>query len=313
MTQLKPAEISLPDVEEHDLRIGHLLGERLAEDETPRCAIVGFPSDEGVRRNRGRPGASAAPFEIRSQLYKLTPPAEYFDPFKKLVGKTKDLGNIPVSVNVEAAQDDLGNVVAELLKAGTLPIILGGGHETAFGHFLGYAKSERKTAILNIDAHPDVRPLKEGKSHSGSPFRQALMHKSLCCEQYLVAGLQPQAVAREHLDFIDNYDGRYLFREDTNLTTLSELLQEHESNRLMVTFDMDAVDQAFAPGVSAPCANGLHADMWLKAAYSAGNDEKVSSFDISEMNPEFDRDGQTARLAALTIWNFMLGLTEREE
>ena len=89
------------------------------------------------------------------------------------------------------------------------------------------------------------------------------------------------------------------------------MFHEHESERLMVTFDMDAVDQAFAPGVSAPCVNGLHHDLWLTAAYLAGRNEQVSSFDLSEVNPSFDRDGQTAKLAALTIWQFLLGLSQR--
>jgi formiminoglutamase len=79
----------------------------------------------------------------------------------------------------------------------------------------------------------------------------------------------------------------------------------------MVTFDMDAVDQSQAPGVSAPCANGLPSDLWLTAAYLAGRNEQVTSFDLSELNPRHDRDSQTAKLAALTIWNFLLGLSER--
>ena len=311
MIDLNPAEIMLPEVEENDYRIGHLMGERLEKDEKPRCAIIGFPTDEGVRRNRGRPGAAAAPFEIRSHLYKLTPPAEQFTDFNRLIGKTRDLGNVPVTVNLEAGQDDLGDVVAELLEEGILPIILGGGHETAYGHFLGYAKNESKVSVLNLDAHPDVRPLNDGEAHSGSPFRQALMHKSLCCEKYMVAGLQQHSVAGEHLDFIDKYEGRYLFREETDADAVSEMLDGHGSIQLMVTFDMDAVDQAYAPGVSAPNANGLHPNLWLKAAYLAGRHETVTSFDLSEMNPEFDRDGQTARLAALTVWNFLLGFSQR--
>jgi len=79
----------------------------------------------------------------------------------------------------------------------------------------------------------------------------------------------------------------------------------------MVTFDMDAVDQSQAPGVSAPCANGLRSDLWLTAAYLAGRNEQVTSFDLSEVNPRHDRDNQTAKLAAATIWNFLQGLSER--
>jgi formiminoglutamase len=162
-----------------------------------------------------------------------------------------------------------------------------------------------------LDAHTDVRPLKDGEAHSGSPFRQALEHQSNCAEKYLVAGLQPHSVALSHLKYIEEKNGHCLFRDETNITSISGLFFEHDSDRLMVTFDMDAVDQSQAPGVSAPCANGLASDLWLTAAYMAGRNKKVASFDLSEVNPFFDQDNQTAKLAALTIWHFLLGLSQR--
>lgn len=311
MSLLKPSPIEPPKTADNDPRIGRFLKSALNENTAPKAAIIGFPSDEGVKRNGGRSGASQAPDAIRRQLYKMTPPADSYEPFVNLLNQTVDAGNVQISGDVEADQEALGKVVAGFLEQGTVPIVLGGGHETAFGHFSGYAEAGLKTSIFNLDAHADVRPLKNGKAHSGSPFRQAIEHKSGCCEQYLVAGLQPHSVAKSHLDFIKSSNSRYLFRDETNITSISGFFNEHFSERLMVTFDMDAVDQSQAPGVSAPCANGLPADLWLTAAYLAGRNEKVSSFDLAEVNPKFDRDNQTAKLAALTVWNFLLGLMER--
>ena len=241
----------------------------------------------------------------------MTPGAENVEQFQELIAHTNDIGDVSAAGDVEKDQNVLGSVIAGYLEQNVIPIILGGGHETAFGHFLGYAKADLPTAILNMDAHTDVRPLKNGKAHSGSSFRQALEHKSECCTTYLAAGLQPYAVAKSHLNFMAEYGGQYYFRDETNITTISGLFHAHESERLMITFDMDAVDQAYAPGVSAPCANGLEPDLWLTAAYLAGRNEQVTSFDLSEVNPAHDRDGQTARLAALTIWHFLLGLSQR--
>ncbi len=79
----------------------------------------------------------------------------------------------------------------------------------------------------------------------------------------------------------------------------------------LVTFDLDAVDQAFAPGVSAPATGGMSAGLWLYAAYAAGRTPAVRSCDIVELNPRYDRDGQTAKLAAYTVWQVMRGLAER--
>ncbi len=298
----------MPKTEKDDPRLGFWLQNK---PETVKVVLLGFPSDEGVRRNGGRVGASKAPAKIRRELYKMTPDAEETALFINLIEHTIDIGDLDISGNLEEDQQKLGNIVAGYLEQGVIPIILGGGHETAYGHFLGYTKAELRTSIFNLDAHADVRPLKNGKAHSGSPFRQALEHDSESVETYLVAGLQPHSVARSHLKFIDEHEGNYLFRDETNITSISGFFHRHESERLMITFDMDAVDQSQAPGVSAPCTNGISADLWLTAAYLAGRNEQVNSFDLSEFNPRYDRDSQTARLAALTIWHFLLGLSQR--
>lgn len=311
MTKLTSTSIELPDADTNDQRIGHYLGQKISDDKLPQAVIIGFPSDEGVRRNGGRPGAAQAPDAIRKHLYKMTPDVEDFEKFIHLVEHTNDVGTLVVSGDLQNDQQNLGNVVAGYLEQGVIPIILGGGHETAFGHFLGYAKAELQTAILNVDAHTDVRPLRNGQAHSGSPFRQALEHASGCCDMYMMAGLQPHSVAKSHLEYIESFGGQYYFRDETNITNISGLFHAYESPRLLVTFDMDAVDQAFAPGVSAPCVNGLPTDLWLTAAYLAGRNEQVTSFDLSEFNPAHDRDAQTANLAALTIWHFLLGLSQR--
>lgn len=312
MKQLQKSHIEPPDTYRNDPRIGHLLGLSLTDTTAPRAVIIGFPSDTGVSINGGRPGASDAPEAIRRQLFKMTPNAEDHESFVKLIKRTRDLGNVRITGELANDQELVGSVIADFLRDDIVPIILGGGHETAFAHFLGYAEAGLHTSIFNLDAHTDVRPLKDGKAHSGSPFRQALDHDSDCAEKYLVAGLQPHAVAKSHLRFIDEHGGSYLFRDETNITSISGLFHEHNSDRLMVTFDMDAVDQSQAPGVSAPCANGLPADLWLTAAYLAGRNRKVTSFDLAEVNPLHDRDNQTAKLAALTVWNFLLGLSQRQ-
>lgn len=308
MSDLISPSIEIPKIEEDDPRVGNWLQNK---SETIKVVLIGFPSDEGIRRNDGRVGASEAPDKIRRELYKMTPDAEETALFINLIEHAIDIGDLKVSGNLEKDQQKLGNIVAGYLEQGVIPIILGGGHETAYGHFLGYAEANLSTSIFNLDAHTDVRPLKNGKPHSGSPFRQALEHDSESVETYLVAGLQPHSVARSHLKFIDEHEGNYLFRDETNITSISGFFHRHESERLMITFDMDAVDQSQAPGVSAPCTNGISADLWLTAAYLAGRNEQVTSFDLSEFNPRYDRDSQTAKLAALTIWHFLLGLSQR--
>jgi len=309
MPSLQPPAIAPPDTAENDPRLGHLLG----DDPEPLSAVLlGFSVDEGVVRNGGRPGAAEAPDRLREQLYGMTPDARRGEAFRHLLRHTQDLGNLKNDGSLATRQAALGKSLASHLRRETVPIILGGGHETAYGHFLGYAKAETDVTILNWDAHPDVRPLIENKPHSGSSFRQALEHPSGCCQHYAVAGLQPHSTAAAHLQFIDDQNGRYAWTDEL---TRSAITKRYEtlSGPTMETFDLDAVDQAQAPGVSAPAVGGLDRDLWLHAAYRAGRCPQVTSVDIVELNPRVDVDDRTARLAALTVMQVLRGLSDRRE
>jgi formiminoglutamase len=304
--------VPVPDATADDARVGHLLGKALEGGRrAPRVVLVGFPTDEGVRRNGGRPGAARAPGEIRRLLYRMTPDPRALAPFTEIVALTEDIGDVATSTDLEADQQRLGEVIGDVLAAGAFPIVLGGGHETAYGHFLGYVKAGRAVDLLNIDAHTDVRPPRpDGKGHSGSPFRQALEHPSGLARGYAVAGLLPHAVAAPHLGYVTRRRGKALFRDQLTPAAVRALFRGLRAPA-MASFDIDAVDQGQAPGVSAPAAGGLPAELWLAAAHAAGRAPAVTSFEVVETNPSFDRDHQTARLAALTVWEVMRGLAAR--
>jgi formiminoglutamase len=290
-----------------DPRLKDLIGEKL---EKPKVRLIGFPSDEGVKINDGRPGASKAPQLIYEELLKLTPHPSHFDRHLKLLEKTESLTLLDCSGDLTSDHDLLGKSTSSSLSDQVLPVILGGGHETAFGHFLGYTKSGLAVNIVNIDAHTDVREFKNGKAHSGSPFRQAVEHPSGICKSYNVYGLNPASVSANHLAYV-NKQGDAVFEQSVSVDAILNRLNLFEEDSIMVTMDMDVVRQADAPGVSAPNASGVGREDWLKLAYGFGNHPKVTSFDLSEVNPEFDRDNQTVKLAALTVWYFLLGVALR--
>jgi formiminoglutamase len=296
--------------------VGHLIGRALASGESPRAVLLGFPTDVGVSRNGGRPGAAEGPGAIRRILYRLTPDAGAPGPFTALLGKTLDAGDLPVSDDLDGDQEAFGAVVAGFLERGTFPVVLGGGHETAYGHFLGHVGAGQTVDVLNLDAHPDVRAVKEGPGsgaglgHSGSPFRQALLHPSGRCRRYRVAGIQPWSAARAHLELVGARGGGWVPAADLDRARLGELFGSLQEPA-MVSFDVDAVDQAFAPGVSAPAVRGLSPAVWLEAAFLAGRTPAVASAGIAELAPPLDRDDATARLAAATVWEILRGLASR--
>ena len=303
-------ELAVPATAPDDPRVGQLLGRTLRDGDMPQAVIVGFPSDEGVRRNGGRPGAAEAPPAIREMLHRLTPGADDTGECTALLERTRDLGDLVVTGDLRRDQELLGVAVTPYLAEGTFVVVLGGGHETAYGHFLGYPAAGHEVTIVNWDAHLDVRDLKAGRGHSGSPFRQALEHPSGACGRYIVAGVQPQAAARGHLDYVRGRGGRVIWADALDAAQVDETYDELRG-LAMISFDLDAVDQSHAPGVSAPATGGLSADLWLRAARAAGRCRAVTSVDVVELNPRLDRDGQTARLAALTVWQLLRGYSER--
>jgi formiminoglutamase len=282
-----------------------------------RAVLIGFPQDEGVRRNGGRPGAADAPREIRRFLYRLTP-WEGICQADLAADPALDAGNVRVDGTLEHSQELLGKVVGGVLRAGAVPVILGGGHETAFGHFLGYAKANLPVGIINIDAHLDLRPEIHGLGHSGSPFRQAMEHSPfrLLGSNYVCLGVQPHSTSQEHL--------RYARRHECGIYWAPavwpklekcfgrEVQRLNESGCLVyVSVDADAVRIMDVPGVSAPNPVGLIGEDVISCARLAGRSPAVASIDLVEINPRFDRDGQSARWAALVIWHFLVGLAER--
>ena len=303
-----------------DPRLGeitHFWGGDTIPIEPGRAVLIGFVVDEGVRRNHGRIGAAAAPNAIRQWLYRLTP-CDCQAGIHLSACPPLDLGNLRMTGDLEDAQQALAKLVAPLLQAGAIPVILGGGHETAFGHFLGYVEAAKPVAIVNVDAHLDVRPCIDGLGHSGSPFRQAMEHpvRPLPGHRYTCLGAQPHGVSRQHLEYVLGRGGVIRWCDGVRHSLADHF--QHELGRLKepgcsiyVALDADAVRTADVPGVSAPNATGLPGEALLTCARLAGSCQEVSSFDLVEINPRLDRDDQSARWGALVIWNFLLGLATR--
>jgi formiminoglutamase len=280
--------------------------------------LLGFPQDEGVRRNQGRVGAAVAPREIRQWFYRLTPWDGVSGADLAALGLL-DLGNVRIEGDLEESQWALGEVVGVLLKAGTVPVVLGGGHETAFGHYRGYVNARRSVGVINIDAHLDVRPALAGEGHSGSPFRQMMHYQSdpLPGERYICLGAQPQSVSRQHVEFVRQRGGTVRWAGEVQGGLGQHFLRECErlatgGTAVYLSLDADVVRTADVPGVSAPNPLGLAGEEVIACARLAGATPAVISFDLVEINPHLDRDGQSARWAALAVWHFLVGLANRK-
>lgn len=279
--------------------------------------LLGFPQDEGVRRNGGRQGAAEAPAQIRRWLAQMVPG----DPRSEADLRSAppiDVGNVRIAGSLEDTQEALGRVVAALLGLGAAPIVLGGGHETAYGVYQGYVEARMPVGIVNLDAHLDVRPCLDGRGTSGTPFRQALEHPAnpLPGQRYVCIGAQPHAVSRAHAQYALSKGCIVRWRDECADRVAA--IMEEEVNRLAndgcavhVSLDADVVAASVVPGVSAPNVSGLAAGQVLDCLEAAGRQPSIRSLELVEINPRCDVDGQSSRWAALAVWHFLMGVLRR--
>lgn len=261
-------------------------------------ALIGFECEEGVRRNKGRLGAKEAPNKIRTFLSNM--PAYILNNYTLV-----DTGNISCEgKNMEKAQLELGVHVDKLLMQGTIPIIMGGGHETFYGHYLGvrsYLGKKARLGMINIDAHFDMRKGKEASS--GTMFKQILESDNRA--DYLCIGIQPFSNTRELFRTAEELGCRYYLenevKEDKNkiFQAIDQFSNNHDA--IIFTLCMDSITASEAPGVSAPAALGLAASDVRNLLNHIASQANTLSFDLSEVNPAFDENDRTSRLGAALI------------
>ncbi|RFS24915.1 formimidoylglutamase [Chitinophaga silvatica] len=273
-------------------------------------ALLGFVCDEGVRRNKGRVGAADGPAALRSVLSNF--PVHFPEQTMLL-----DAGDILcVGQALEDAQEVLAHAVATLLEAGYFPVLLGGGHEITYGHASGirqWAKG-KEVGFINFDAHFDIRiPEAEGPS-SGTGFWQLAQD----CKRdnqlfhYLALGIQQNSNTRQLFNIAGEEDVTYVGADAFQLNdkdTLFAAIQHFLSqvDKVYLTTCMDVFAAAFAPGVSAVAYNGIMPNgLMLQAFRQILNSGKVVSADVAELNPTYDVDKRTAKLAAALVFEIVM-------
>ncbi|MFD3157190.1 formimidoylglutamase [Haloimpatiens sp. FM7330] len=279
-------------------------------------AFIGFCCDKGIKLNKGRIGASKGPRSIRKELTNLP------CCFTKEV-KLFDAGNILCKgISLEEGQNLLSKAVEKILNLNLFPIVLGGGHETAFGNYGGILNHlSRKTSkpnigIINFDAHFDIRPYENGGT-SGTMFRQI---SDVCKEHslnysYLCLGIQKHSNTVYLFKTAEKLGVEYILAKDiigndtwSILEKISDFMKHKD--HIYVTICSDVFSSAFAPGVSAAQPLGIDPEVALKFLKFILRSNKVISFDICEVSPRFDHDNTTASLASVIIFSLVNTLSK---
>ena len=271
--------------------------------------LLGFHSDLGVCKNLGREGAARAPEFIRREMCNLP---VFFPPDVRLY----DGGDIlPLDDCLGMVQEVLASLVRRILDMGLFPIILGGGHELAYGHFNGIfdqLENRGEIGIINLDAHFDLRPHQVTGPNSGTMFDQIAqdMREENQEFHYMALGIQESANtiglfrrARElGVDFLRAKEIVHMPESDL-LERIDRFMADVD--HVYLTLCADVFSSAFAPGVSSPQQLGLNPETVLTMVKHIAASKKIKGFDIAEILPRFDTDSRTAKLAAIAIFAFI--------
>lgn len=271
-----------------------------ASGAAPGIALLGFASDEGVRRNSGRVGAAQGPSALRGPLSNL--PVVHSCPLY-------DAGDIVcTSGDLESAQRRFAAAITDLLGEGHFPVGLGGGHEIGFASYLGLAGTVQpgRIAIVNLDTHLDLRD--ERIASSGTSFRDALRHaeENGIALDYICLGVSGSANTPRLFRTAKDTGSRFVLDEDLTPATLGANIERilrwlAPAESIYLSICLDVLPGAIAPGVSAPAARGVPLDVIEPLIQAVRGTGRLRMCDVAELCPPLDRDNATARVAARLI------------
>jgi len=272
-----------------------------------QSALIGFPDDKGVYNNGGRPGAAEGPAKFRSWF--AQPKGVH-----AVQATVHDAGDHEIFGSAIArSHDSAACLVRDQQQTYGTTLIVGGGHDYAFPHLKGVANAldkEQKLGCINIDPHFDLRPCPD-KILSGSPFYMALEAGLMNGRDLVEFGIQRHCNGADLWEYARNNQVKAYSFEDLRfghtIDAFRQALYElsHHCDALVISLDLDSISMAYAPGVSAPAVEGFTPSEILEMMKLAARTEQVVSLGIYELNPAFDQDNHTARLAVTAAYHFL--------
>ena len=271
-----------------------------------KWSLIGIPDHQGVVNVGGRIGAARGPSAFRKAFARLKGRDGVHD-------SCRDAGDSTVAGRgeIEKSHRFAADLVRDQHLGGEFSVVIGGGHDHGYSQLLGVRDSGKKRlGCINIDAHLDVRrpaPLPT----SGSPFYLALETGVIRPEDFVEFGIQESGNAPELWEYVESKKIQVVsiarLRHGKAAPEFMNALKRLTvaCDAVVVSLDLDAAASAFAPGVSAPQAEGFSASDFIEMMELAGAEPRVVSLGIFELNPELDVDERTAKLAATCAYAFV--------
>ncbi len=276
-------------------------------------ALFGVPFDSGTVY---RPGARLGPREIRAQS-SLIRPYSHFQrcaPFDRLT--VVDAGDVDASpVSIEHCHRDTEAFAGRLLEAGATPIAIGGDHSISLPLLRAVARRHGPVGLVQFDSHIDTWDQDFGSPHfHGSPFYWAVEEGLVDPKRFVQVGIRGPMYGEHDFDYHQRH-GITVIDIDCALArpmaeTSAEVRGVVDSGPVYLTFDIDAVDPAFAPGTGTPEVGGFTSHQAQQLVRGLAGLDLVGC-DLVEVSPLFDGPGQITALLAANLLFEMLCVVAR--
>ena len=266
-------------------------------------AVVGIPFDTATSY---RPGARFGPEAIRSASALLRPyhPALRVDVFA--AQSIVDWGDLEITPgNAERSAGQIADGLRPLAEAGVTTIVLGGDHSVVLGELRAHATVHGPLALVLLDAHADTWDAYYGERYfHGTPFRRAAEEGLLLPERSLFAGMRGPLYSESDLDAARELGFELLTGEELRALGPAEYgarVRERVGDApAFLSFDVDLIDPAFAPGTGTPEVAGLSPGEAIGLLRSLAGSGFVG-FDVVEVSPPYDDAAQTTALVAANL------------
>jgi agmatinase len=270
-------------------------------------AVVGVPFDTGASY---RVGARFGPEAIRSVSALLRHHNEVLDVSIFDYCSVVDYGDLPVNPGyIEDSYKMIEEGLLPILDGGVTPIMLGGDHSVALPELRAMAKTHGPVALIHFDSHSDTGDKRFGRKYThGTPFRRAVEEELILVDHSIQAGMRGSVYSRDSLDDARKMGFDLVTSMEAQEQGVDELIRRIRDRagdaKAFVSFDIDFVDPAYAPGTGTPEVGGFTSSEALRVVRGL-RDLDLVGFDLVEVLPQYDPSQITALLAANIVYEFI--------
>lgn len=275
-------------------------------------ALVGVPYDGAVTN---RAGARHGPREVRnaSSMMRAIHPTTRESPYD--VCRVGDGGDVPFThlYDPALAHADIERFMAGFSAAGAAAVAIGGDHSVTLPILRGLGSGE-PVGLIHVDAHTDTWDEFMGSRYNhGTPFRRAVEEGLIDPSRTIQIGIRGAQNSTEGWDYSAESGMRVVFMDEVSRVGVDEVAKEAKrivgSRPTYLSFDIDSVDPAFAPGTGTPEVGGLTSVESLIFLRSLRGVSLIGA-DVVEVAPPFDPTGTTSLLAATIMYELLCLLAD---